>query len=127
MALSLVNANKETLPMAKTPEDIVASFVANHALVDKHLAAAYRAALKMAKDTEEGIKVGMVSQLDAKSFLARHRAAAGDIAAVAATFSDLHVSGVAIAKANNVDLGTLTTVGGVALPVPEFSTMDGGR
>lgn len=109
------------------PADIVARFVKNHALVDKHLALAYRAAQAMARDVEDGIKAGMTTQLEAKSFLADHRAAAGDIASVASTFSALHVKGVEIAKANGADLGSLTTVGGVALPVPEFTVFGGGR
>lgn len=121
------NSPQKVIDMAKEPADIVASFVANHALVDKHLAAAYRAAMKMAKETEDGIKAGMVTQIEAKLFLAQHRAAAGEIANVAALFAELHKSGTAIAKANGVDLGNLTTVGGVALPQPEFTTMSGGR
>ncbi len=113
--------------MAKEPADIVAAFVENHALVDKHLAAAYRAAMKMAKDVEEGIKAGMTTQIEAKLFLAQHRAAAGDIADVAATFAALHSQGSGIAQRNGVDLGRLTTVGGVELPQPEIVIMGGGR
>ncbi len=126
MVVSLIHQNK-VVEMARTPEEIVSAFVTNHALVDKHLAAAYKAALKMAKDVEEGIKAGMSTQIEAKSFLAQHRAAAGSVAEVAAIFAELHRDGTESAKANGVDLGRLTTVGGVALPEPEFTTMDGGR
>lgn len=118
---------QKVIDMAKEPADLVASFVANHALVDKHLAAAYRAAMKMAKETEDGIKAGMVTQLEAKLFLAQHRSAAGKIADIAAIFAELHKIGTEHAKANGVDLGRLTTVGGVQLPEPEFTTMSGGR
>lgn len=110
--------------MQKEPEQIVADFVKDHALVDKHLAIAYKAALRMAKNAEEGIKIGMVRQLAAKSFLAGHRAGAGEIAAAAATFADLHIIGTEHAKANGVDLGSLTSVGGVQLPPQPKS---GGR
>lgn len=110
--------------MPKTPDEIVSAFVADHAIVDKHLAAAYRAALRMAKNVEEGIKAGMLKPLQAKSFLAEHRGAAGKIADVAADFADLHVIGTEHAKANGVDLGSLTSVGGVQLlPQPK----SGGR
>lgn len=114
--------------MAKTrsPEDIVAAFVKNHALVDKHLAAAYQAALAMAKDTEEGISTGMMSDaLDAKDFLATHRELPGLIARSASFAADLHKRGTAIAKANGVDLGSVTTVGGVLFG--GIVIMGGGR
>lgn len=110
--------------MQKTPEQIVSAFVKDHAIVDKHLAAAYKAALRMARSAEEGIKIGMVKQFEAKSFLAEHRAAAGEIAAVAAVFADLHIIGTEHAKANGVDLGSMTSVGGVQLPPQPKS---GGR
>lgn len=126
MVLNSIEPNK-VIEMAKEPSDIVAAFVANHALVDKHLASAYRAAMKMAKDVEEGIKAELVTQLDAKLFLAQHRAAVGEIAKVAALFAELHKTGTEIAKANGVDLGRLTSVGGVQLPEPDFTTMGGGR
>lgn len=110
--------------MAKTKEDIVSDFVSNHAIIDKHLAAAYEAGLRMAKQVEVGISAGMVTQLAAKTFLAKHRAAAGRIADVAAEFADLHVTGTEHAKRNGVDLGSLISVGGVALPPQPKS---GGR
>lgn len=109
--------------MAKTPEEIVANFVRNHALVDKHLAAAFKAAERMVKDTDEGIRANMVTQLEAKLFQAQHRAAPGLIAAAAAAFAELHIKGTELAQRNKVDLGKLTSVGGVPLIV----TKDGGR
>jgi len=110
--------------MQKTPEEIVSAFVKDHAIVDKHLAAAYKAALRMAKNVDEGIKIGMVTQIAAKQFQSKHRAAAGEIASVAAVFADLHVIGTEHAKANGVDLGSMTSVGGVSLPPQPKS---GGR
>lgn len=110
--------------MQKTPEEVVGAFVKDHALVDKHLAAAYKAAIRMAKNVEVGIVMGMVKQLEAKSFLAEHRAAAGEIAAVAETFAELHIIGTGHAKANGVDLGSMSSIGGVSLPPQPKS---GGR
>lgn len=123
MVLFLDDTHKELLPMAKTPEEIVASFVKNHALADKHLAAAFKAAERMVKDVDEGIRANMVTQLEAKLFQAKHRAAPGLIATAATALAELHIEGTAIAKRNKVDVGKLTSVGGVPLVV----TKDGGR
>lgn len=112
--------------MTRTKEEITAAFVKNHAVAEKALNTAYKAALKMAKDVEEGIAAGMVSGLDAKSFIWEHRAAPGKIAEVAANLATLHKAGTSIAQANGVDLGRIETVGGVTIPIPEFSTMGGG-
>lgn len=122
MVLFSSEPNK-VLEMAKTPEDIVASFVKNHALADKHLAAAFKAAERMAKDVDEGIRANMVTQLEAKLFQAQHRAAPGLIAAAAVALAELHIKGTELAQRNKVDLGKLTSVGGVPLVV----TKDGGR
>lgn len=113
--------------MAHTKEEIVASFVKNHAVAERALNTAYKAALKMAKDVEEGIKLGMVSGLDAKSFIWEHREAVGEVAKAAAFLAELHKTGTAIAQSNGVDLGRLESVGGVTIPIPEFTVMDGGR
>lgn len=113
--------------MSRSPEEIVSRFVKNHELVDKHLALAYKAGLAMAKEVEEGLKAGMVAGIPAKTFLAAHRAAAGEIAAVAERYANLHELGYAHAQANGITLGRITRVGGVDLPQPEFTTMDGGR
>lgn len=113
--------------MTKTPEQIVADFVKHHKLAERNLHNAYAASLKMAKGVEDGIKAGMVRGLDAKSFIWKHREAVGKIAEAAAFLADLHKDGTAIAQTNGVDLGSLDSVGGVTIPVPEFSVMDGGR
>jgi hypothetical protein len=111
-----------------TPSDIVASFVENHALADKYLAKAYRAAMRMAVEVEAGLEIGMVTNgLEAKEFLAGHRTAPGKIAEVALFLAALHSHGTELAKANGVDLGKIKSVGGVDLPQPDFETMDGGR
>lgn len=112
--------------MARTKEEITASFVKNHAVAERALNTAYKAELNMAKDVEEGIKLGMVAGLEAKSFIWEHRAAPGKVAEAAAYLATLHKTGTAIAQANGVDLGRIETVGGVTIPVPEFSTMGGG-
>lgn len=111
-----------------THSDIVAEFVVNHEIVDKHLAKAYRAALRMAVEVEAGLEIGMVPNgLEAKKFLAAHRSAAGKIAEAALFLAELHVTGTELARANGVDLGKIKSVGGVDLPQPDFETMDGGR
>jgi len=116
------------MAMTPTPSEIVSSFVDKHALADRHLALAYRAAIQMAKDTEDGLKIGMVPNgLEAKRFLAAHRSAAGKIAEAALFLAELHVTGTELARANGVDLGKIKSVGGVDLPQPDFETMDGGR
>jgi len=50
------------------------------------------------------------------------------IAEVARLAADLHITGTALAVANDVDLGTVTTVGGVEFVKREdgMSTMSGG-
>lgn len=107
--------------------EIVAKFVTNHKLVDKHLALAYRASLKMAKDAEDGIKGGMIAKgLEAKGFLAKHRELPGLIAHAADFAADLHIAGTDIATANGVDVGTIDNVGGVPFPQPDFHTEGGG-
>lgn len=113
--------------MTRTKEEITAAFVKNHAIAERALNTAYKSALKMAKDVEDGIKLGMVSGLDAKSFIWEHREAPGKIAEASAHLATLHKTGTAIAQSNGVDLGRLETVGGVTIPAPEFTTMDGGR
>lgn len=110
--------------MARTPEQIVEAFVKNHALLDKHLAAAHKVAQKMAKDVEEGLGLGMVRGLDAKSFLASHRKLPGVVADSALFAAELHKQGTRIAQDNGVDTGSLTSVGGVA--IGGISIMGGG-
>lgn len=110
--------------MARTPEEIVEAFVKNHALLDKHIAAAHKVAQKMTKDVEEGLGLGMVRGLEAKSFLAGHRKLPGVVADAALFAAELHTQGTKIAQDNGVDTGSLTSVGGVT--IGGFTTMGGG-
>lgn len=109
------------------PSSIVAQFVENHVQIDKYLTRAHRVAQRMAENVEDGLRAGMLSGIEAKQFLASHRAATGKVAEVAMIFADLHHTGYEIAKANGITLGRITSVGGVDLPQPEFTTFDGGR
>lgn len=110
--------------MPRTPEQIVEAFVKNHALLDKHIAAAHKIAQKMEKDVEEGLGLGMVRGLEAKSFLAGHRKLPGVVADSALFAAELHKQGTKIAQDNGVDTGSLTSVGGVT--IGGFTTMGGG-
>jgi hypothetical protein len=82
----------------------------------------------MAKIAEEGLKLGMIADgMEAKDYIWSLRAALGKIADAGKAYAALHPTGTAHAKANGVDLGKITEAGGVKLPQPEFTTMDGGR
>lgn len=102
--------------------EIVSRGVKAQAVVDKNLATAHRGAVQYAKVIEDAVKNGMFdSGLEAKRMLAQARSLPGMIAVAAAHAADLHITGTALAVANDVDLGTVTTVGGV-----EFVKRDGG-
>lgn len=102
--------------------EIVSRGVKAQAVVDKNLATAHRGAVQYAKVIEDAVKNGMFdSGLEAKRMLAQARSLPGKIAEVAQLAADLHITGTALAVANDVDLGTVTTVGGV-----EFVKRDGG-
>lgn len=110
-------------------QDIVQRGVEAQALIDKHLAGAYKAAVKYAKVIEDAVAAGFFdSGLEAKRQLAEARTLPGLIANAAQSAAVLHQSGTDLAVANEVDLGTVTTVGGVDFVKRDggFTTMGGG-
>lgn len=108
-----------------TVEEIVSAGISAQALVDKHLAAAYRAAEKLTKVTVRGIEEGMVRGIAAKQIIADSRAAQGEIARVAGLFASLHrVQTDACIEAGS-DMGDVTTAGGIT--IGGMGTMSGGR
>jgi len=112
-----------------TKTEIVTRGVKAQAVIDKNLAGAHRAAVQYAKVIEDAVKGGMFgSGLEAKHMLAQARSLPGKIAEAAALAAELHISGTELAVANDVDLGTVETVGGVTFVRREdgMSTMSGG-
>lgn len=101
-----------------TPEEISLAGVKEHALIDKHLTLAHKAANRYAeKVIAPAIEAGMFNKaLEAKVMLAHARSLPGVIAMAMKHGADLHVSATAVAIANGVDtLGSPATVGGVTL------------
>lgn len=113
------------MPGLETIEDVVNAGVAAQALIDKHLAAAYKAAGRLVKVTEAGVSLGMVQGIDAKKIIGDARAGQGHIAAVASVFATLHKAQTEASIAAGADLGSVTTAGGI--PIGGVSTMGGGR
>lgn len=110
-------------------QEIVQKGVKAQAVIDKNLAGAYRAAGQYAKVIEDAVKAGMFdSGLEAKHMLAQARSLPGKIAEAARLAAELHISGTDLAIANDVDLGTISTVGGVEFVKRGggMSTMSGG-
>lgn len=108
---------------------IVTKGVKAQASIDKSLATAHRAAQQYAKAIEEAVKSGFFSSgLEAKRMLAEARALPGKIAEAAQLAAVLHQSGTMLAVENEVDLGTVTNVGGVEFVKKSggFTTMGGG-
>ncbi|MGA1801496.1 hypothetical protein [Rhizobium sp. HT1-10] len=106
-------------------QDIVAAGVKEQALIDKHLALAYKAAGRYSKVVENAVIAGMIPKaLDAKKMLAESRVLPGKIAEAAVLGAELHISGTAVAVANDVDLGSPVSVGGVK--IGGFHTEGGG-
>lgn len=96
--------------------DIVAAGVKEQAIIDKHLTLAYKASARYSKVVENAIAAGMFPKaLDAKQMLADARVLPGKVAEAASSAAALHISGTAVAIANDVDLGTPVSVGGVKL------------
>lgn len=109
-----------------TPQEIVAAGVKEQALIDKHLTLAYKAAVRYSKVIENAITEGMITQaLSAKKMLADARSLPGKVADAASAAAVLHISGTSVAIANDVDLGSPLSVGGVTLG--GFHTEGGGR
>lgn len=113
------------MPGLETVDDVVNAGVAAQALIDKHLAAAYKAAAKLTKVTEAGVSLGMVQGIAAKQIIGDARSAQGQIAAVASAFATLHQAQTAASVAAGADLGSVTTAGGIT--IGGVSVMGGGR
>lgn len=113
------------MPSLSTIPEIVEAGVAAQALVDKHLALAYKAAGRLVKVTEAGVTQGMVQGIAAKKIIADARSGQGAIAAVAAHFATLHQAQTTASIAAGADLGSVTTAGGIT--IGGVSTMGGGR
>ncbi|WP_421591287.1 hypothetical protein [Shinella sp. M27] len=97
-----------------TKTAIVERGVKAQALGDKYLAAALKQANAYAKVVEDAVKNGFFTDaLEAKRMLAQARTVAGQIAAAAESLAELHQSGTQLAIDNEVDLGSVSTVGGV--------------
>lgn len=109
-------------------EKVVATCVKSHAMIERHLSEAYSLQEAMVEAIEKGIADGMIADgAEAKKFLWGHKAALGKIADAGLALADLHPIGTQHAKANGVDLGRITEVGGITLPEPEMSTFSGTR
>ncbi len=100
--------------MTDTKEAIVERGVKAQALIDRHLAAAHKAANAYAKVIEDAVRNGFYANgLTAKYDLAHARSLPGKIAEAAKLGAELHLAGTQLAKDNEVDLGTVEKVGGV--------------
>ncbi len=95
-------------------QKIVEKGVKAQALIDRHTAGAYKAALQYAKVIEDAVKNEFFTDpLEAKRMLAEARALPGMIAKAAEKAAELHQSGTKLAIDNDADLGSVTSVGGV--------------
>lgn len=109
----------------ETIEEVVDAGVKAQAAIDRHLAAAYKAAAQLTKVTERGVALGMVQGIGAKKIIGDARAAQGHVAAVASVFAQLHHVQTEACKAAGMDMGSVTSAGGVL--IGGVSTMGGGR
>lgn len=106
-------------------QDIAEAGVQAQAGLDHHLTKALEAAAINTSVTCDGVAAGMVnSPLKAKLLIAKARSLEGAIAYAAVLAAELHIDQTKICKDNNVDTGTLASVGGVVLPPQPLS---GGR
>lgn len=100
----------------KTVEDVVAAGVAAQASLDKHLTAARKTAEKLAKITERGVELGMVTKaIRAKTLIAESHRIPGMIAGAAFAAAELHAKQTIICQENGVDTPALAKVGDVVL------------
>lgn len=100
----------------KTMEEVVAAGVKSQAALDKHLTAARKEAAKLAKITEAGVSLGMVTKaIRAKTIIAEAHRIPGLIADAAFAAAELHAKQTAICQENGVDTPTPDSVGGVVV------------
>lgn len=111
-------------------QDIVERGVKAQALMDKNLATAHKQATAYAKVIEDAVLAGFFSSgLEAKRMLAEARSLPGKIAECALLAAVLHQSGTQLAIDNEVDLGSVSSVGGVEFvkrETGEMTIMGGG-
>lgn len=100
----------------KTMEEVVAAGVKSQAALDKHLTAARKEAAKLAKITEAGVSLGMVTKaIEAKQIIADAHCIPGQIAAAASQAARLHAIQTKICQQNGVDTPAPDSVGGVVV------------
>jgi hypothetical protein len=100
----------------KTVEDVVAAGVAAQAALDKHLTAARKTAEKLAKITERGVELGMVTKaIRAKTLIAESHRIPGMIADAAFAAAELHAKQTVICQECGVDTPAPATVGDVVM------------
>ena len=99
-------------------EKIVAAGVKAQSEIDMHLTKAYKAALRLAKVTEDGVAAGMVPKaIAAKLIIAEARELPGLIANAAVAAAKLHTKQTIICQENGVDTPRPDSVGGVMVPM----------
>lgn len=98
-----------------TVDEVVAAGVEAQAKIDKYLAKAYDAARDLTAVTERGVELGMVRGIDAKIIIGDVRSLQGRIGEIAANFGLLHQRQTDACKEAGVDLGNVTTAGGVVI------------
>ena len=104
----------------KDMNEVVAAGVAAQASIDKHLTLARKAAEKLAKITEAGVRMNMVPKaIKAKALMAEAHCIPGLIATAAFAAAELHARQTIICQENGVDTPALASIGGI-------STMGGG-
>lgn len=97
-------------------EKIVAAGVKAQAEIDMHLTKAYKAALRLAKITEDGVAAGMVPKaIAAKTIIAEARELPGLIAGAASAAAKLHAKQTIICQDNGVDTPAPASVGGISI------------
>lgn len=108
----------------ETIEEVVQAGVEAQAQIDRYLAKAYAHAKKLTEATEKGVELGMVQGIAAKSIIGRARHLQGAIGALAADFALLHREQTDACIDAGVDLGSVTTAGGIT--IGGVSTQGGG-
>jgi hypothetical protein len=112
------------MSLTTIPEIVDAGVLAQFE-IDKFLTKAYEAAGRLVEVTKRGIEEGMVQGIAAKTIIADARAAQGSIAVVAAQFAVLHQAQTDACVAAGVDMGSISTAGGVT--IGGVSPLGGGR
>jgi hypothetical protein len=100
----------------KTVEEVVAAGVKAQADLDRHLTRARKTAEKLARITERGVELGMVTKaIRAKTLIAESHRIPGMIADAAFAAAELHAKQTVICQENGVDTPAPATVGEVVI------------